>query len=357
MYATCLHCHSALGRNDTIEAFPVGTRLAFDAAKGRLWVVCPRCSRWNLSPIEERWEAIEECERAFRGTRLRVSTDNIGLAPLRSGLELVRIGKPLRPEFAAWRYGPQLRWRRRRATVAAAIVGTAASVAAAPAVGTILAAHVLMPGAIGIGAMAPLWLPPMVFLLDLRDRWKWERVVARLRSPGGRWLTVRAKHMWGSALYTNDEGTEPALRVMHDGGAQRYEGSDALRASSQLLARANWLGGAGPLVQSAVSRIDAIGDATEFLLTTGRRFTRFRGKRMLAQYRRIGALSLEPVERLALEMAVHEETERRALEGELTKLAEEWRSAEEIAAIADGLFAPDLQRHFGNGPESLPAEA
>jgi len=39
--------------------------------------------------------AIEECERAFRDTRLRVTTTNIGLARLRNGTELVRIGSPL----------------------------------------------------------------------------------------------------------------------------------------------------------------------------------------------------------------------------------------------------------------------
>jgi hypothetical protein len=35
---------------------------------------------------------------------------------------------------------------------------------------------------------------------------------------------------------------------------------------------------------------------------------------------------------------VHEEAERRALDGELAKLAEEWKEAEEVAAIADDLF-------------------
>ncbi len=49
-------------------------------------------------------------------------------------------------------------------------------------------------------------------------------------------------------------------------------------------------------------------------------------------------MSLLPVERLALEMAVHEEAERRALDGELARLAEEWKEAEEIAAIADDMF-------------------
>src|SRR3954470_11942404 len=114
MYSTCLFCKSDLGANEAIEHFPVGRRLAFDGAKGRLWVVCRKCERWNLTPLEERWEAIEECERLFVDTRLRVSTDNIGLARLREGLELVRIGSALRPEMAAWRYGDQFGRRRTR---------------------------------------------------------------------------------------------------------------------------------------------------------------------------------------------------------------------------------------------------
>src|SRR5512135_2871588 len=114
MYSTCLFCKKPLGANEVLEAFPVGRRLAFDGAKGRLWVVCRACERWNLSPLEERWEVIEACERLFRGTRLRTSTENIGLARLPEGLELVRIGAPLRPEFAAWRYGDQFGRRRRK---------------------------------------------------------------------------------------------------------------------------------------------------------------------------------------------------------------------------------------------------
>ena len=65
-----------------MEHFPIGRRLAFDSAKGRLWVVCGHCARWNLTPIEERWEAVEESERAFRAQRLRAQTDNIGLVRL-----------------------------------------------------------------------------------------------------------------------------------------------------------------------------------------------------------------------------------------------------------------------------------
>jgi hypothetical protein len=51
-------------------------------------------------------------------------------------------------------------------------------------------------------------------------------------------------------------------------------------------------------------------------------------------------MQLSPVERLALEMAVHEETERRAMEGELAILEKAWRDAEVIAAICDDDLTP-----------------
>jgi len=111
VYSTCLFCHRPLGANDLIEHFPVGRRLAFDAAKGRLWVICPSCHRWNLTPLEERWEAVEDLERRVRATRFRVFTDNIGLARLPGGLDAVRVGRPLRPEMAGWRYGRVIRRR------------------------------------------------------------------------------------------------------------------------------------------------------------------------------------------------------------------------------------------------------
>src|SRR5438045_2695 len=114
VYSTCLFCNKPLGANEALEAFPIGRRLAFDPSKGRLWVVCRQCERWNLSPLEERWEAIEDAERLYRDTRRRVATAEIGLARLTDGTELVRIGAPMRPEFAAWRYGDQFGRRRRR---------------------------------------------------------------------------------------------------------------------------------------------------------------------------------------------------------------------------------------------------
>ena len=63
--------------------------------------------------------------------------------------------------------------------------------------------------------------------------------------------------------------------------------------------------------------------------------------------------------RLALEMALHEESERRALDGELARLEAAWREAEEIAGIADQLLLPssvgDWLRGAGARPPATPA--
>jgi hypothetical protein len=65
----------------------------------------------------------------------------------------------------------------------------------------------------------------------------------------------------------------------------------------------------------------------------------------------------EPV-RLALEMAVHEEEERRHLAGELSVLAWRWRRAEYLASIADGLGLPQwLEERLGRIREGRPPVA
>ena len=108
MYRNCIFCSADLGTNESIEPFPVGRSLAFDAARGRLWAVCPRCARWNLSPLEERWEAIEAAERLFRDiTPARAVRE-------RRACEAARRhaadpgGQAVAGELAAWRYGEQL---------------------------------------------------------------------------------------------------------------------------------------------------------------------------------------------------------------------------------------------------------
>ena len=81
VYSTCIFCNRSLGTNSTLASFPVGRRVAFDAAKGRLWVICRRCERWNLTPLDERWEAVEEAERLYHDTRRRVATSGLDSRP------------------------------------------------------------------------------------------------------------------------------------------------------------------------------------------------------------------------------------------------------------------------------------
>ncbi|MGH7617874.1 MAG: hypothetical protein ACREPM_11645 [Gemmatimonadaceae bacterium] len=343
MYSTCLFCAEGLGVNERVEHFPVGRRLAFDAKRGRLWVVCHRCGRWNLSPLEERWEAIEECERTYRGTFVRVSTDNIGLARLADGLELIRIGEPLRPEFAAWRYGRHFGTRRRKTQYIAG-AGVAAAALAAVTLGPTLAPALSL-GAISIvvipGITTVMGAIPVVGVLAARDYIQHDRVVARL-AHNKRVLTVRAKHLDDIELKVEGHEGAASLAVPHDAGWTEIHGTAAIHATGVLIAGANRYGADSARIQDAVQQIESEGDAAGFLSAASAR-NAWRGGRTMSImniYRRLGAMHLAPVERLALEMAVHEESERRALEGELATLESAWRDAEEIAAICDDDLTP-----------------
>ena len=315
MYTTCIFCHRQLGTNQVVEHFPVGRRLAFDAARGRLWVVCRSCERWNLSPLEIRWEAIEECERLFSITRLRVSTDNIGLARLADGLELVRVGEPQRPEFAAWRYGDQFGRRRRRAFL---IGGGIAVAAGAVIVGASAAG-------IGLGGFGGLWGNIPNLINSMRK--------VRLRTEDGRLLKVRGTVFNKARLH--GEGGAPVLSLKLRHGIEQFRDAEALRHASRLLPAINVSGGGKRTVQEAVRTLEDRRGSEVFL-------KQFFSDRPAEDRRgRAKPVSALPgPTRLALEMALHEEAERRAIQGELELLEEAWREAEEVAAIADDLFLP-----------------
>jgi hypothetical protein len=336
MYSTCLFCNSELGRNEALEAFPVGRRLAFDARKGRLWVVCRKCERWNLTPLEERWEAIEQAERLFRETKKRVSTENIGLSRLPDETELVRIGEPLRPEYAAWRYGDQFgRRRQRQMWVAGGGLGVfglaVAGNAAAGMVGGLSA--VLMSEALGLVHGNP------------------QEVVARARLSELGTVAVRRKHLAETRLVSGSDAPL-ALDLCFTTGEARIEGSEALRITGLLMPHVNRYGGDRDTVQSAVARLDAVGGTDGFLDKLGTYASdatavplspwtdKRKLKRSWTGAFTTGLFGLSAPDRLALEMALHEEAELRALRGELSELEAAWREAEEIAAIADNLVTP-----------------
>jgi hypothetical protein len=341
MYSTCLFCNDALGANEAIEHFPVGRRLAFDAAKGRLWVVCGKCERWNLTPLEERWEAIEEAERLFSNTRLRVSTDNIGLAKLPEGLVLIRIGSAMRPEMAAWRYGDQFGRRRRRHIVFSALgVAAVAGVAiAGPATGLIA------------GGGWGLWQGANA----LHNLYQARRIRTKLRLPDSETVVpIRKNQLDHTSIVAHEESwalrvslRKPKGKAISDVDREKpvllYTGQEALRAASKLLPAINASGAKVAEVQSAVTLIGEAADPSQL-------FTRYAGMQRLAAGRRSAKrqpdggghyITRLPKEvRLALEMASHEEQERLALEGELALLEAAWREAEEVAKIADDMFLP-----------------
>ena len=374
MYAHCIYCHAPLGNNSVIETFPVGRRLAFDAAKGRLWAVCRKCERWNLTPLEERWEAVEDCERRFRAARKRVSTENIGLARLDEGLELVRIGQPLRPEFAAWRYGDQFGRRRRRAMVLGTSVGVVT--------GAVFVGH-LATGVVSFGAVQLLNA-----LLNGVNWFRCLRVVARVPVSGGRPLKLRLMHLAKARLVPDpSEAAGWHLDLPHSGGTARLGGLAAVNATGLIMPKINGRGGSKQQVHEAVRRIELSGGPERFLRSVAQqrpenviasalrmtneyldKVAETIGPRALPGVHVVGprpAMAgaeelgpnfhlhrhytpvawgplqhLAPATRLAVEMAVNEDAERGAMEGELELLEMAWRDAEEIASVADDLLLP-----------------
>lgn len=305
--------------------------------------MCARCHRWNLSPIEERWEALEECEKAFRDTVLRVSTEHIGLARLREGLDLIRIGEPLRPEFAAWRYGREFHRRRTGALVAAVSVAGGFS-------GLVLASPLM--------ALVSLAWPVYSLARPRRSALRGNRP-GRIVSNMGETLEINSLD-WGRPRLRPGGGREGAWQLEIEHGPyvlqrqdpstvdsplamQRREvavrksailtGREAEHALALLLPHFNTMGARPRRIRTAVAAIEQSG-GPEHYFATAETEARRRGVAELS----IGALPLAV--RLALEIAANEESERRAMAGELHLLERAWRDAEEIAAVADNLVMP-----------------
>jgi hypothetical protein len=340
MYKTCMFCNRPLGENQVVEHFPVGRRLAFDSGKGRLWVVCRRCERWNLTPIEERWEAIEDCERLFYGIRTKVSTENVGLAKHPEGMELVRIGAPMRPEFAAWRYGDQFGRRRKKAILvgvgATAVVGTIAI--AGMATGVISGALLGQSGN---------------FVNIVRNT----RTLVTVKDKDGKKLKIKQPHLDKCRILSAGEDGSWIIEMKKGSSEWRWEGEEGLEMANRILPAMNRSGARKSTVQEAVREIEDAGHPEEYLRRLspedlgehGNLWARAQGDgswRPLKE-KHVGLLQKLPhPSRLALEMALHEEEERKALQGELKTLEAAWKAAEEIAEISDNLLLPEGAEEF-----------
>ncbi len=303
-------------------------------------MICRACDRWNLSPLEERWEAIESMERRFRDSRLRVSTDNVGLARLREGVDLIRIGEPQRPGMAAWRYGDQFgRRRTRQMLVSGVVVGSAAAI-----VGGIMAVGV------SVGGFAKVWANPGLW--DNLLHGHQGKSIGKFTLNDGRVVDVHRRHARMSRLERAEPDAPMQLRLEFDKGSALITGDEVAKIAARLLPTVNRFGGSSAQVQEAVSLLESVGDPSQVWQTVQQRQGWSAGdstwgaggmwnEQKLNVKKLPGTLhSLKPRDRLALEMALHEESERRAMEGELATLEAAWREAEQIAKISDDMFLP-----------------
>jgi hypothetical protein len=311
VFRNCAFCNASFDGDGGPSGLGIGRRLAFDEWKGRLWVVCPRCSRWNLTPFDDRLERIEAVARAASQGRIAASTDQVALIRWQR-YDFVRVGKPPRVELATWRYGERLRNRQRERmkvvvplTIAAIGVGIAANVAAGGGFGVIVW---------NIHRVADWMYLRMVG----------GRKVALLEPPicahCGSVMQLRARHVQ-HARVVPDRHADMAVvlscpRCRHEGA--QLTGSEAIQVLRQGLTYLNLSRAGRRRAEDAAREVDQVGGPDRLV-------------RDIAQ-RELTLRALRPERGLALEMAVDERAE-------VEELERQWREAEEIADIADGTLS------------------
>ena len=236
----------------------------------------------------------------------------------------------MRPEFAAWRYGDQFGRRRRRQI----LYGAGAAVVLGGVVAGGVAAGVVSGALLGQSG-------------NLVNMWVNARTLVKLRPEAGGVIKLKRPDLLGTRLRPADDELGFKVQIRKGKKTSWYEGAEARRFAGAILPRMNAMGGKKDTVQHAVDQIEDQGHPERFLsdIVQG---DRFRDKKGVPGY----INKMEKPTKLALEMALHEEQERRALEGELWLLEQAWKEAEEIAEISDNLFLPEgtedfLRKHGG----------
>lgn len=163
--------------------------------------------------------------------------------------------------------------------------------------------------------------------LSLRDTWTAKLVP--YRATGEWYLSVQHRRLDSAHAQTRlsrwvglDQAPDPV----------KLRGDVALRALATLLPHANTTGATRRKIHEAVRVIEASSNVHQLVYKAAETQTRWStsGSNPIT--------GLPAQLRLAMEMVLHEEDERSALEGELAALEQRWREAEEVAAIADSLL-------------------
>jgi hypothetical protein len=173
--------------------------------------------------------------------------------------------------------------------------------------------------AAGASAVGLLWLG--VYLWSIQP--EPDQIVAQVQVRKDFQLAVARRDLEHISLLGPGKGAPWRLMIK---SYAVLSGRGALRAAGVLLPLINRRGGSRRQVTDAVAMLERVDRPYDVFSIAARRSL---------------AIAEAPASvRLALEMATHEETERRAMEGELALLERAWREAEGIAAVADRLALP-----------------
>lgn len=313
MFQTCAFCSGALGGDGAASGLAVGRRFAYDGWRSRAWVICQRCGRWNLTPVDTRLDTVAALERMAGTGRVAATTDQVTL--IRAGAcDVVRVGKPRRVELAGWRYGERLKARERErlkvvVPVTAAFVGItiATNVAFGGSMGWVMMQYPRIGDALYTGMVGrrKIGIEPPVC------------------GHCGSIMVLRARHVQDARLSrTTHQDLALLLRCPKcEYPGALLEGADAERALRTGLTYLNLKKGrrVKRKAEEAATAVERAGGPEELIARAARE--------------EIRVSSLKGSQGLALEMAVDEQAEVRELE-------REWRRAEEIAEISDNLFVP-----------------
>lgn len=298
----CSFCGGSLGSNSVVPGWTAGRSIAIAPAENRLWAICPRCREWNMAPLDERetHEAIAQL-----GERLTFTPPAPGSAialAAAGDVEVVRVGSASGLDYACWRYGRRLSWRR----------------------------HLFIAGAVLIGLVAaqtstfPAWialLGAIVVVNIVRDR---RRIVALLPEAP----PVRAGDAQTASIVAEPGGW--ALRVDAGGDELTLRGSVALETLRLIMPGINSAGASDAQIARAVQLIGELQGPQHVLPYVIREIEAVDPK-----YRLI--LSLPAHARLALEMSLNETREQRMAAGDAAFLPRALDRARDIARIADTL--------------------
>jgi hypothetical protein len=226
--------------------------------------------------------------------------------------------------------------------VTGAVVGSAAAI-----LGGMVAIGVQIGSFAGVYSNGAIW--------DTLIHGRPGKSIGHVRLPDNRLVDVQRRHARMSSLVRSGPGGPLQLRLEHVGGTELIVGEDAMRIAARIMPTVNRFGGSREKVQDAVGLLEEAGDPYQVLVKvqqrhgwvqgddvwgTGGVMSKSGSNRNVVRKLRGSLHTLDVRERLAIEMALHEEQERRAMEGELAELERAWQEAEEIAKIADNLFTP-----------------